>query len=182
MPPLERKRLQLGGEDSQWTPDLVRDQSYVDPPRTPEEGYHFAEDMADEAIHTIRELRLHQPGRPFMLAVHPRTRPRAPPVRRAPATSANALGLTVAEADDGLAVEQFADGSSLGSTTIDARIPFISTANGTWTTAGYGTPFPVSDEYEPPRRLAPLQRIVIDTGTSSLPGLELLLDDAMRHQ
>ena len=97
-------------------------------------------------------------------------------------TSATALGLTVAEADDGLAVEQFADGSSLGSTTIDARIPFISTANGTWTTAGYGTPFPVSDEYEPPLRLAPLQRIVIDTGTSSLPGLEQLLDDAMRHQ
>ena len=85
MPPLERKRLKPAGEDSQWTPDLVRDQSYVDPPRTPEEGYHFAEDMANEAIHTIRELRLHQPGRPFMLAVHPRTRPRDPPVRRATA-------------------------------------------------------------------------------------------------
>ena len=73
-------------------------------------------------------------------------------------------------------------GGPIATPTIDARIPFISTANGTWTTAGYGTPFPVSDEYEPPLRLAALKRIVIDTGTSSLPGLEQLLDDAMRHQ
>ncbi len=57
----------LGGEDSQWTPDLVRDQSYVDPPCTPEEGYHFSEDIADEAIANIRQLRIHQPDRPFML-------------------------------------------------------------------------------------------------------------------
>ncbi|MEZ5167550.1 MAG: arylsulfatase [Acidimicrobiales bacterium] len=57
----------LGGEDSQWTPDLVRDQSYVDAPRQPSEGYHFTEDIADEAIRNIRELRLHQPDRPFMM-------------------------------------------------------------------------------------------------------------------
>lgn len=57
----------IGGEDSQWTPDMIRDQSYVERPTSPEEGYHFTEDIADEAIHNIRELRLHQPDRPFML-------------------------------------------------------------------------------------------------------------------
>ncbi|MEM7139812.1 MAG: arylsulfatase [Actinomycetota bacterium] len=57
----------LGGEDSQWTPDMVRDQSYVNRPSTPDEGYHFTEDIADEAIGNIRQLRLHQPDRPFMM-------------------------------------------------------------------------------------------------------------------
>ncbi|MDH3705423.1 MAG: arylsulfatase [Acidimicrobiia bacterium] len=57
----------LGGESSQWTPAMIRDQSYVGPPRTPDEGYHFTEDIADEAIDSIRSLRLHQPDRPFMM-------------------------------------------------------------------------------------------------------------------
>jgi arylsulfatase A-like enzyme len=57
----------IGGEDSQWTPDMVRDQSYVERPKTPAEGYHFTEDIADEAIRNIRELRQHQPDRPFMM-------------------------------------------------------------------------------------------------------------------
>ena len=95
---------------------------------------------------------------------------------------ATELGLRIAETDGGSTVEQFADGSSLGSTTIDATIPFISTANGTWTTAGYSTPFPVSDEYQPPLRMTGLKRVVIDTDTSSLPGLDDLLDEVMRHQ
>lgn len=57
----------IGGEDSQWTPDMIRDQSYVERPKRPSEGYHFTEDIADEAIRNIRELRLHQPDRPFMM-------------------------------------------------------------------------------------------------------------------
>jgi len=95
---------------------------------------------------------------------------------------ATELGLRIAEIDGGSSVEHFADGSSLGSTTIDAVIPFISTANGTWTTAGYGRAFPVSDEYQPPLPLAALRRIVIDTDASTLPGLDDLLDEVMRHQ
>ncbi|MGI9601207.1 MAG: arylsulfatase [Acidimicrobiales bacterium] len=57
----------IGGEANQWTPQLIRDQSYVERPSTPEEGYHFTEDIADEAIANIRSLRLHQPDRPFMM-------------------------------------------------------------------------------------------------------------------
>ncbi|MBV6507369.1 MAG: hypothetical protein JJLCMIEE_00413 [Acidimicrobiales bacterium] len=57
----------LGGDANHWAPELVRDNSYVDPPRTPDEGYHLSEDLADEAITRLRELRRNQPTRPFLL-------------------------------------------------------------------------------------------------------------------
>ena len=57
----------IGGEDSQWTPDLIRDNSYTEPPRTPDQGYHFTEDMADEAISVFRGVKLHQPDRPVFM-------------------------------------------------------------------------------------------------------------------
>lgn len=57
----------LGGDANHWAPELVRDQSYVDPPRTPDEGYHLSEDLADEAIARVRELRRNQARRPFLL-------------------------------------------------------------------------------------------------------------------
>jgi arylsulfatase A-like enzyme len=57
----------LGGDANQWAPELIRDNSYVDPPRTPEEGYHLSEDLADEAIARLRDLRRNQPERPFLL-------------------------------------------------------------------------------------------------------------------
>ena len=37
------------GETDQYHPDLVHDNHQVDPPRTPEEGYHLTEDLADRA-------------------------------------------------------------------------------------------------------------------------------------
>ena len=40
----------LGGETDQFHPDLVHDNHQIDPPRTPEEGYHLTEDMVDVAI------------------------------------------------------------------------------------------------------------------------------------
>ena len=43
----------LGAETSQWAPELVRDNTHVDPPRTPEEGYHLTEDLVDESIRMI---------------------------------------------------------------------------------------------------------------------------------
>lgn len=55
----------LNGETNQWTPNLVRDNSHVDPPATPGEGYHLDADLADEAIRRLREHRRSQPDRPF---------------------------------------------------------------------------------------------------------------------
>ena len=55
----------LNGETNQWTPNLVRDNSHVEPPATPDKGYHLDVDLADEAIRRLREHRLTQPERPF---------------------------------------------------------------------------------------------------------------------
>ena len=57
----------LGGDANHWAPELIRDHSYVDPPCTPEQGYHPSEDLAQEAITRLRSLRRNQPGRPFLL-------------------------------------------------------------------------------------------------------------------
>src|SRR5215475_10310715 len=43
----------LQGDTNHWTPNLVRDNHYVEPPRTPQEGYHLTEDLADTAIREI---------------------------------------------------------------------------------------------------------------------------------
>jgi arylsulfatase A-like enzyme len=39
----------LAGEASQYDPNLVRNTTSVLPPKTPEEGYHLSEDLADDA-------------------------------------------------------------------------------------------------------------------------------------
>jgi len=40
----------LGAETNQFTPNLIDGVTPIDPPATPEEGYHLSEDMADKAI------------------------------------------------------------------------------------------------------------------------------------
>ncbi|MFT7608755.1 MAG: arylsulfatase A-like enzyme [Candidatus Aldehydirespiratoraceae bacterium] len=57
----------LNGETNQWTPNLIRDQQHVEPPATPDEGYHLDADLADEAITQLRSLHIHNPDRPFLL-------------------------------------------------------------------------------------------------------------------
>ena len=57
----------LNGETNQWTPNLIRDQHHVEPPATPDDGYHLDADLADEAIRRLRDWRLHQPDRPSFL-------------------------------------------------------------------------------------------------------------------
>ena len=57
----------LGGETDQFAPDLVRDNSHVPPPRTPEEGYHLTEDITDEAIGYLADLRGSMQRRPFFM-------------------------------------------------------------------------------------------------------------------
>ena len=47
----------LGGDTSQWYPDLVYDNHQVEPPRTPEDGYHLTEDLADKAIEFIADAK-----------------------------------------------------------------------------------------------------------------------------
>jgi len=56
-----------GGVTSQWTPDLVCDNGFVEPPSTPGEDYHLTEDLANRAIRLVGDLRQAAPGRPFFL-------------------------------------------------------------------------------------------------------------------
>ena len=57
----------LGGDTNQWYPELVYDNHYVDPPRTPEEGYHLSVDLADKAIEFIKDAHVNAPDKPFYL-------------------------------------------------------------------------------------------------------------------
>jgi arylsulfatase len=57
----------LGGDTSQWFPDLVYDNHQVEPPRTPEQGYHLTEDLADKAIEFIADAKQIAPDKPFYL-------------------------------------------------------------------------------------------------------------------
>ena len=57
----------LGGDTSQWYPDLVYDNHPVEPPKTPEEGYHLTEDLVDKSIEFITDLRQIDPDKPFYL-------------------------------------------------------------------------------------------------------------------
>jgi arylsulfatase A-like enzyme len=57
----------LNGETNQWTPNLIRDTNHIEPPRTPDQGYHLDADLADNAISYLDELRLSHPARPFFL-------------------------------------------------------------------------------------------------------------------
>ncbi|HEX5619547.1 MAG TPA: arylsulfatase [Solirubrobacteraceae bacterium] len=57
----------LGGETSQWYPDLVYDNHLVEPPSTPEEGYHLSADLADRAIEFVRDAKAVAPAKPWFM-------------------------------------------------------------------------------------------------------------------
>jgi arylsulfatase A-like enzyme len=55
----------IGGETNQYAPALYDGTTAVEPDRTPEEGYHFTEDMTDRAIGWIRQQKALMPDKPF---------------------------------------------------------------------------------------------------------------------
>ncbi len=57
----------MDGETDQYRPQLVCDNQPIEPPRTPEEGYHLSEDLADHAIRYVADLRGASPSTPFLL-------------------------------------------------------------------------------------------------------------------
>ncbi|MFM8974028.1 MAG: sulfatase-like hydrolase/transferase, partial [Actinomycetota bacterium] len=57
----------LAGETDQYHPDLVSDGAQVRPPKTPDEGYHLTEDLADRAIGFVKDLRAYSADKPFFL-------------------------------------------------------------------------------------------------------------------
>jgi arylsulfatase len=57
----------LQGETDQFFPELTSDNHFVDPPASPEEGYHVSEDIVDRASGMVRDLVSLVPEKPFFL-------------------------------------------------------------------------------------------------------------------
>jgi len=55
----------LEGETDQFSPDLVYDNHRVEPPASPDDGYHLSEDLVDHAISFIHDSVSIRPDRPF---------------------------------------------------------------------------------------------------------------------
>jgi arylsulfatase A-like enzyme len=61
----------IGGETNQYAPAIYRDTVPVEQDRTPEEGYHFTEDMTDHAIDWVRQQKALMPDKPFFVYYAP---------------------------------------------------------------------------------------------------------------
>jgi arylsulfatase A-like enzyme len=61
----------VAGETNQWYPAIHEGTKVVEPPKTPEEGYHFMEDMTDRAIAWVRQQRLLAGDKPFFMYFAP---------------------------------------------------------------------------------------------------------------
>ena len=57
----------LGGDTSQYYPELVYDNHSVEPEKTPEEGYHLTPDLVDKAISFIADSKQVAPNKPFFM-------------------------------------------------------------------------------------------------------------------
>jgi arylsulfatase A-like enzyme len=55
----------IGGETNQWYPAIYENTSPIEPWGTPEEGYHFMDDMTDKAIAWTRQQKSIAPDKPF---------------------------------------------------------------------------------------------------------------------
>jgi arylsulfatase A-like enzyme len=61
----------LGGETNQWYPAIYEGTSAIEPEKTPEEGYHFTEDMTNKAIKWTRQQKALMPDKPFFMYFAP---------------------------------------------------------------------------------------------------------------
>ena len=61
----------IGGETNQWYPSLYENTVAIEPHKSPEEGYHFTEDMTDRAIGWVRSQKALTPDKPFFIYFAP---------------------------------------------------------------------------------------------------------------
>ncbi|MGZ5378543.1 MAG: sulfatase-like hydrolase/transferase [Mycobacterium sp.] len=61
----------IGGENNQWDPALYEGTTPIEPPKTPAEGYHLTEDLADKAINWVRQQKALLPDKPFFMYFAP---------------------------------------------------------------------------------------------------------------
>jgi arylsulfatase A-like enzyme len=61
----------VGAETNQWYPALYEGTNPVEPSKTPEEGYHFTEDLTDHAITWVQRQKSLMPDKPFFMYFAP---------------------------------------------------------------------------------------------------------------
>lgn len=61
----------IGGENNQWSPALYEQTTPIEPPATPEQGYHLMSDLADKAILWTRTQKSVAPDKPFFMYLAP---------------------------------------------------------------------------------------------------------------
>ncbi len=61
----------IGGETNQYYPAIYEGTTPVEPATTPEQGFHFTEDMTDKAIAWVRQQRSLMPDKPFFMYFAP---------------------------------------------------------------------------------------------------------------
>jgi arylsulfatase A-like enzyme len=61
----------IGGETNQWYPAIYEGTTPVEPEKTPDEGYHFTEDMTSKAIKWMRQQKALMGDKPFFMYFAP---------------------------------------------------------------------------------------------------------------
>jgi arylsulfatase A-like enzyme len=61
----------IGGETNQYYPAIYEGTTAIEPEKTPEQGYHFTEDMTDKAIKWIRQQKALMGDKPFFVYYAP---------------------------------------------------------------------------------------------------------------
>jgi arylsulfatase len=61
----------IGGETNQWYPAIYEGTTPIEPEKTPEEGYHFTEDMTNKAIKWTRQQKALMADKPFFMYFAP---------------------------------------------------------------------------------------------------------------
>lgn len=59
----------MQGETDQFYPELTHDNHFVEPPRSPEQGYHLSEDIVDRSLGFVRDSVSLVPEKPWLLYV-----------------------------------------------------------------------------------------------------------------
>jgi arylsulfatase A-like enzyme len=59
------------GMVDEFRPELVRGNDFIEPPSSPEEGYHLTEDLATQAIRFLQDQQQADPDRPFFMHFAP---------------------------------------------------------------------------------------------------------------
>lgn len=61
----------IGGETNQWYPAIYEGTTPVEQEKSPDEGYHFTEDMTDKALKWMRQQKALMPDKPFFMYFAP---------------------------------------------------------------------------------------------------------------